>query len=275
MNLTNGAGLAGRPKASTFETKEALFCFKKHPALGHDELRPARPFFGDLRAFSLVIISPKAIRTAAAASLGDLVKEYETDLQGRKHVHDSVTRVRRMREVAAMLKAVHAQEDLQAARDKAVLIVAKLREMKLAGAAEIVATGVEETLQYFHFPSEHWRSLCTNNPLERLMREIRRRTRAVGAFPDGNSALILVSPRLRHVVGTQWGRKRYMDMNRLNGLPIPHPPPTRSLRRTSHETPLPGPSPPSSADPARSARAPRLAGRPSNLPGPMSATKRS
>jgi hypothetical protein len=40
----------------------------------------------------------------------------------------------------------------------------------------------------------------------------------VGAFPDGNSALILVAARLRHVVGTLWGRKRYMDMSRLNGL---------------------------------------------------------
>jgi len=50
------------------------------------------------------------------------------------------------------------------------------------------------------------------------MREIRRRTRVVGAFPDGNSALILVSARLRHVVGTLWGRKRYMGMTRLNGL---------------------------------------------------------
>jgi putative transposase len=50
------------------------------------------------------------------------------------------------------------------------------------------------------------------------MREIRRRTRVVGAFPDGNSALILVAARLRHVVGTQWGRKRYMDMARLKDL---------------------------------------------------------
>jgi transposase-like protein len=124
----------------------------------------------------------------------------------------------KMREVAAMLKAIHAQEDREAAKAKAVLVVAKLKEMKLAAAAEIVASGVEETLQYFHFPSEHWRSLRTNNPLERLMREIRRRTRVVGAFPDGNSALILVSARLRHVVGTMWGRKRYLDMGRLASL---------------------------------------------------------
>ena len=129
----------------------------------------------------------------------------------------------KVREVATMLKAIHAQEDLQAAKEKAVLVVAKLREMKLAKAAETVATGIEETLQYFQFPPEHWRSLRTNNPLERLMREIRRRTRVVGAFPDGNSALILVSARLRHVVGTQWGRKRYLDMGRLKDLTLTPP----------------------------------------------------
>ena len=129
----------------------------------------------------------------------------------------------KVREVATMLKAIHAQEDLQAAKEKAVLVVAKLREMKLAKAAETVATGIEETLQYFQFPPEHWRSLRTNNPLERLMREIRRRTRVVGAFPDGNSALILVSARLRHVVGTQWGRKRYLDMGRLKDLALAPP----------------------------------------------------
>lgn len=131
----------------------------------------------------------------------------------------------KVREVATMLKAIHAQEDREAAKAKAVLVVAKLRDMKLAKAAEAVAEGIEETLQYFQFPPEHWRSLRTNNPLERLMREIRRRTRVVGAFPDGNSALILVSARLRHVVGTQWGRKRYMDMGKLNGMaeaaPVP------------------------------------------------------
>ena len=47
------------------------------------------------------------------------------------------------------------------------------------------------------------------------MREIRRRTRVVGAFPDGRSALMLVAARLRHVAGTRWGTKRYLDMERL------------------------------------------------------------
>ena len=70
-------------------------------------------------------------------------------------------------------------------------------------------------LSYYELPPEHWRCLRTNNQLERLMREIRRRTRMVGAFPDGQSALMLVAARLRHVAATKWGTKRYLQMNRL------------------------------------------------------------
>ena len=117
--------------------------------------------------------------------------------------------------VAAMLKAIHAQEDAQSAKEKARQVALKLREMRLARAAEIVEAGIDETLSYYSMPSEHWRSLRTNNPLERLMREIRRRTRVVGAFPDGKSALMLVAARLRHVAATKWGTKRYLQMNRL------------------------------------------------------------
>jgi putative transposase len=80
---------------------------------------------------------------------------------------------------------------------------------------EIVENGTDETLSYYSLPTEHWRCLRTNNPLERLMREIRRRTRVVGAFPDGQPALMLVAARLRHVAATKWGTKRYLQMNRL------------------------------------------------------------
>src|SRR5580704_2168423 len=121
----------------------------------------------------------------------------------------------KVKEVAAMLKAIHAQEDRVAARQKAEQVVTKLKEMKLADAAELVRQGIEETLYYYLFPREHWRCLRTNNPLERILREVRRRTRAVGAFPDGKSALMLAAARLRHVAGTKWGTRRYMDMNRL------------------------------------------------------------
>ena len=121
----------------------------------------------------------------------------------------------KVKEVASMLKANHAQEDAEAAKQKARQVVEKLRAMKLAKAAEIVENGIDETLSYYSLPPEHWRCLRTNNPLERLMREIRRRTRVVGAFPDGNSALMLVAARLRHVASTRWGTKRYLQMDRL------------------------------------------------------------
>ena len=68
------------------------------------------------------------------------------------------------------------------------------------------------------FPSEHWTRIRTNNAIERLNREIRRRTRVVGCFPDGNSALMLVCARLRHVAGTQWGNKKYMNIKHLEAL---------------------------------------------------------
>ena len=74
------------------------------------------------------------------------------------------------------------------------------------------------TLTYCDFPSEHWTRIRTNNVIERLNREIRRRTRVVGTFPDGNSALMLVCARLRHVAGTQWGSKKYMNMKHLEAV---------------------------------------------------------
>jgi transposase-like protein len=127
----------------------------------------------------------------------------------------SVIPTSKAREVVAMLKAIHAQEDREAAEKKAVDVVAKLHEMKLSKAAKIVDDGVGETLSYMAFPREHWTRIRTNNPLERIMREIRRRTRVVGAFPDGNSALMLVAARLRYMAGTRWGTRKYLDMTRL------------------------------------------------------------
>lgn len=129
----------------------------------------------------------------------------------------------KVREVAAMLKAIHAQEDRTAAREKAAAVVEKLGAMRLGKAAQIVRDGVDETLEYMKFPREHWRCIRTNNPLERLNREVRRRTRVVGAFPDGESALMLVAARLRHVAGTKWGQRRYLDMTRLTEPALTEP----------------------------------------------------
>jgi transposase-like protein len=121
----------------------------------------------------------------------------------------------KVKEVAAMLKAIHAQEDKKEALRKAALVVKKLQSMRLGRASDVVKDGISETASYYAFPREHWRRIRTNNPLERIMKEIRRRTRVVGSFPDGNSALMLVSARLRHIAGTKWGLRQYLKMDRL------------------------------------------------------------
>ena len=124
----------------------------------------------------------------------------------------------KVRETARMLKAIHSQEDKPAALAKAVSVAAKLREMKLVKAAQKVEEGIMETLTYMDFPEVHWTRIRTNNTLERLNKEIRRRTRVVGAFPDGESALMLVCARLRHVASSDWGTKRYLNMDHLKEL---------------------------------------------------------
>jgi putative transposase len=124
----------------------------------------------------------------------------------------------RVKKVAMMLKAIHASEDREAANEKAQSVIKKLKKQKLPKAAKKLEDSIHETLAYYDFPSEHWRRIRTNNPLERILREVRRRTRVVGAFPDGNSALMLVAARLRHIAGTRWGTRRYLNMNLLTEL---------------------------------------------------------
>ncbi len=87
--------------------------------------------------------------------------------------------------------------------------------MNLNKVAEFVESTVEETLSYMDFPYEHWTRLRTNNALERIMKEIRRRTRVIGAFPDGYSAMMLVGARLRHISTTKWGTRQYLNTCKL------------------------------------------------------------
>ena len=100
-------------------------------------------------------------------------------------------------QVAAMLKAIHAMESRE------------------ASAAKVVREGFAEILTYCAMPREHWRRIRTNNAIERLNRETRRRTRVVGTFPDGKSALMLAAARLKHVADSEWGSRRYLDVSLL------------------------------------------------------------
>lgn len=137
-----------------------------------------------------------------------------------RNVLARVPRSKRPR-VAAMLKAIHAMESREAAEAKALAVAGELESLRLKEAAKVVREGFAETLTYTRFPREHWRRIRTNNAIERLNREIRRRTRVVGSFPNGGGALMLVTSRLKYVAESEWGSRRYLDVTLLEEAHFP------------------------------------------------------
>ena len=119
---------------------------------------------------------------------------------------------------SAALKAMFAMESRGSALAKAEEIAGQLEGRRLKAAANCLREGIGETTTYLlaEFPDGHRRRIRTNNMIERLNREIRRRTRVVGSFPDGNSALMLVCARIRYVTANEWSTRRYLDMSRLD-----------------------------------------------------------
>ena len=119
---------------------------------------------------------------------------------------------------SAALKAIFAMESRESALSKAEQVATEMESRKLRGAANCLREGIGETTTYLlpEFPDGHRRRIRTNNMIERLNREIRRRTRVVGGFPDGNSALMLVCARIRYVTANEWSTRRYLDMSRLD-----------------------------------------------------------
>jgi Transposase, Mutator family len=73
----------------------------------------------------------------------------------------------KLREIVAMLKAIHASEDVVAAREKAIRVMEKLLGFRLTKAGELAEAGVEETLTYYAFPEEHWRRIRTTDVIDK------------------------------------------------------------------------------------------------------------
>ena len=119
---------------------------------------------------------------------------------------------------ADALKAIFSMESRDKALEKAESVAKDMEARKLREAAKCLREGIGETTTYLldDYPREHRRRIRTNNMIERLNREIRRRTRVVGGFPDGNSALMLVCARIRYVTANEWSTRRYLDMSRLD-----------------------------------------------------------
>lgn len=170
-----------------------------------------------LRSPQLIIGDKASGMVEAIGQVFDKTKYQRCTIHFYRNVF-SVTPHKNIKEVAKMLKVIHAQEDRKAALEKAKAVEEKFRGMKLNKAADKVRDGISETLTYMQFPEEHWMRIRTNNTLERVNREIKRRTKVVGTFPDGQSALMLVCARLRHVSSSEWGSKRYLNMDHLRSM---------------------------------------------------------
>lgn len=181
-----------------------------------------RGFFSWLRARGLSGVR-LVTGDKCAGMLGALEEVFPKARYQRRTVHfyrNVLGRVpvTKRKAVARMLKAIHAQESREACARKAEEVAAGLEGMRLGSAAKTVREGFDETLAYTEFPPEHWRRIRTNNGIERINREIRRRTRVVGTFPDGKSALMLVAARLKYIVEHEWGKRRYLDMSKLEEM---------------------------------------------------------
>ncbi len=99
--------------------------------------------------------------------------------------------------------------------EKALHITDDLESIRLKETTKVVCEGCSETLTCTRFPMEHWKRIRTNNTIGRLNRKIRRHTRIIGTFPDGNSAHILATVRLKCVTDSKWVSRRYLNVSLL------------------------------------------------------------
>ena len=134
------------------------------------------------------------------------------DASGRR---DHQRRQVRAQRGAEGYRAGHYERSLTA---RAGEVAREMEGRRLKAAANCLREGVGETTTYLldEFPDGHRRRIRTNNMIERPNRKIRRRTRVVGSFPDGNSALMLGCARIRYVTANEWSTRRYLDMSRLD-----------------------------------------------------------
>lgn len=183
---------------------ESSGCWRDFPSwLKSRGLRGVRMFVGD-KAAGMV---------GSIAEVFPDAKYQRCTVRFYRNVLAKVPKSRRP-QAAAMLKAIHAMESREAAAE-AGAVADDLESMRLKEAAKVVRDGYAETLAYCGMPREHWRRIRTNNAIERLNREIKRRTRVVGTFPDGKSALMLAVARLKYVADSEWGFRRYLDVSLL------------------------------------------------------------
>ena len=126
--------------------------------------------------------------------------------------------------VAAAIRTVFAQPNQEAARQQMAEVVAAMKP-RWPKAAAVLVKGEDEVLTYMMFPMEHWTRIYSTNPLERLNREVKRRTDVVCIFPDVDSVLRLVGSILIEAHDEWQAGRRYFSLDSMRKLrePDDHP----------------------------------------------------
>jgi putative transposase len=122
--------------------------------------------------------------------------------------------------VAAAIRTIFAQHSREAASQQLVEVV-RVMETRWPKAADVLAAGEDDVLTYMTFPPEHWNRIYSTNPLERVNREVKRRTDVVGIFPDADAVLRLVGSVLIEVHDEWQAGRRYFSLGSMRKLYAP------------------------------------------------------
>jgi putative transposase len=122
--------------------------------------------------------------------------------------------------VAAFVRTIFAQPDADTARHQLREVATRL-ERSLPKAAAVLADAEDDVTAYAVFPRHHWRKIWSTNPLERVNKEIKRRTNVVGVFPNDDAVLRLVGAILAEQHDEwQTSDRRYLTMNSTHTLDL-------------------------------------------------------
>jgi len=122
--------------------------------------------------------------------------------------------------VAAAMRTIFAQGDRATAGQQLQVIVDFL-DARWPNAAKVLAAAEDDLLAYMAFPQVHWTRIYSTNPLERINKEIRRRTNVVGVFPDDASVLRLVGTILKEIDDEWRDSRRYFSHESMRQLTEP------------------------------------------------------